>query len=81
MDNEKVRVPDLRRNPGEIAPMYDLPGDHVEYVMNTARSRLTFSDGASRERDLTAGQTFWMERDRTQPRASGQRTDTISSSN
>jgi len=41
--------------------MHDHPHDHVVYVMNDARFRLTFSDGKSGEFDLKAGQTLWLE--------------------
>jgi len=61
MENEKVRVLDLRLKPGEKAPMHNHPNDHVVYVMNTTKFKLTFSDGKSGEFDLTAGQTLWME--------------------
>jgi quercetin dioxygenase-like cupin family protein len=61
MENEKVRVLDIRLKPGEKAPMHNHPNDHVVYVINDARFRLTFSDGTSGEFDLRAGQTLWME--------------------
>lgn len=61
MENEKVRVLDIRLKPGEKAPMHNHPNDHVVYVMNNARFRLTFSDGKSGEFDIRAGQTLWME--------------------
>jgi quercetin dioxygenase-like cupin family protein len=61
MENEKVRVLDLRLKPGEKAPMHNHPHDHVVYVMNNAKFKLTFSDGKSGEFDLKAGQTVWME--------------------
>ena len=61
MENEKVRVLDIHLKPGEKAPMHNHPDDHVVYVMNNARFRLTFSDGKSGEFDLKAGQVLWME--------------------
>ena len=61
MENERVRVLDLRLKAGEKAPMHNHPHDHVVYVMNSTRFRLTFANGTSNEFDLTAGQTFWME--------------------
>jgi quercetin dioxygenase-like cupin family protein len=61
MENERVRVLDLRLGPGEIAPMHNHPDDHVVYVMNNARFRLAFANGQSGEFDLTAGQALWME--------------------
>jgi len=61
MENEKVRVLDIRLKPGEKAPMHNHPNDHVVYVMNDARFKLTFSSGKAGEFDLKAGQTMWME--------------------
>ena len=61
MENEKVRVLDIRLQPGEKAPMHNHPGDHVVYVLKDAKFRLTFPDGQSGEFDLKAGQTLWMD--------------------
>ena len=61
MENEKVRVLEIRLKPGEKAPMHNHPHDHVVYVINNAKFRLTFFDGKSGEFDLKAGQTLWME--------------------
>jgi quercetin dioxygenase-like cupin family protein len=61
MENEKVRVLEIRLKPGEKAPMHNHPHDHVVYVMNAARFKLTFSDGKSGSFDLKAGQTLWMD--------------------
>jgi len=61
MENERVRVLDIRLKPGEKAAMHNHPNDHVVYVMNDAKFRLTFPDGNSGEFDLKAGQAIWME--------------------
>ncbi len=61
MENEKVRVLDIRLKPGEKAPMHNHPNAHVVYVMNSTRFKLTFSNGKSNEVDLKAGQTMWMD--------------------
>ncbi len=61
MENERVRVLDIRLKPGEKAPMHLHPNDHVVHVQNDAKFKLTFSDGKSREVDLKSGQTLWME--------------------
>ncbi len=61
MENERVRVLDIRLKPGEKAPMHNHPRDHVVYVMNDAKLRLTFPDGKSGDFDLKAGQTIWLE--------------------
>jgi len=61
MENEKVRVMDIRLKPGEKAPMHNHPNGHVVYVINNARFKLTFPDGKTGEFDLKAGQTLWLE--------------------
>ncbi len=61
MENEKVRVLTIRLKPGEKAPMHNHPSDHVVYVINDAKFKLTFPDGNTSEFDLNAGQTLWLE--------------------
>ena len=61
MENERVRVLDIRLKPGEKAPMHNHPNDHVIYVINGGKVRLTSSDGKKNEFDLKPGQTIWME--------------------
>ena len=61
MENEKVRVMDLRLKPGEKAPMHNHPTKHVVYVMTDAKFKLTSPDGKAQDLDLKAGQTLWME--------------------
>jgi beta-alanine degradation protein BauB len=61
LENEKVRVLEIRLKPGEKAPMHNHPGAHVVYVIKDAKLKLTFPDGKSREVDLKAGQAVWMD--------------------
>ena len=61
MENERVRVLAIRLKAGEKAPMHDHPGDHVVYVLNDAKMKMTFPDGKSGEFDLKAGQAMWLE--------------------
>ncbi len=55
MENENVRVLDIRLKPGEKAPMHNHPSSHVVYVMNNAKFKLTFPDDKTGEFDLKAG--------------------------
>src|SRR5512137_2886766 len=61
IENEKVRVLDIHLKPGEKAPMHNHPNDHLVYVLNNAKFKLTFSDNKSGVFDLKAGQTVWMK--------------------
>jgi len=60
MENEKVRVMEVRLKPGEKALMHDHPNDHVVYVMKNAKFKLTSPGGKATEIDLKAGQTLWL---------------------
>ncbi len=61
MDNEKVRVMEMRLKPGQKSPMHNHPSDHVVYVFNDAKFKLSFPDGKMAEFDLKAGQALWIE--------------------
>jgi beta-alanine degradation protein BauB len=61
LENESVRVMEVRLKPGQIAPMHDHPNGHVVYVKNNAKFKLSFPDGASSVFELEAGQTLWIE--------------------
>jgi quercetin dioxygenase-like cupin family protein len=61
MENEKVRVMEIRLDPGQKSPMHNHPDNHVVYVNSDARFKLSFPDGKSSEIDLKAGQALWLE--------------------
>ena len=61
LENDKVRVMEVRLKPGQIAPMHDHPDNHVVYVMKDAKFKLSFPDGKSTEIDLKSGNVVWME--------------------
>jgi beta-alanine degradation protein BauB len=61
MENEKVRVMDMKLKPGEKSPMHNHPNDHVVYVFNNAKFKLSFPNGKSDEFELKAGQALWIE--------------------
>lgn len=61
MENEKVRVMEMRLNPGQESPMHNHPHDHVVYVFKEAEFKLTFPDGNNSEFKLKEGQVLWIE--------------------
>lgn len=61
MENEKVRVMDMRLKPGQKSPMHNHPSDHVVYVFKDVKLKLSFPDGKSDEFELKAGQVLWMD--------------------
>ena len=61
MENKKVRVMEMKLKPGEKSQMHNHPNDHVVYVFNNAKFKLSFPDGNSNEFELKAGQALWIE--------------------
>jgi len=61
MENEKVRVMEVRLKPGQKSPMHNHPNDHVVYVINDAKFKLSFPDGKSSEFELKKGKALWIE--------------------
>jgi beta-alanine degradation protein BauB len=61
MENEKVRVMEVQLKPGQKSPMHNHPSDHVVYVKNDAKFKLSFPDGKSTEINLKAGKALWLE--------------------
>jgi quercetin dioxygenase-like cupin family protein len=61
LENEAVRVMEVRLKPGQKAPMHNHPRPHVVYVKTDSRLKLTFPDGKDNVIDLKAGQTLWLD--------------------
>jgi beta-alanine degradation protein BauB len=59
MENEHVRVFDVRFRPGQKAVMHGHP-NHVVYVLSDYTLNLMLPDGSSQVVPLKAGQAFWM---------------------
>jgi len=59
MENDRVRVFDVRFKPGEKAVMHGHP-DHVVYVLVDGTLKLSLPDGKSQEIPLTAGQAMFI---------------------
>jgi quercetin dioxygenase-like cupin family protein len=61
LENDKVRIMEVRLRPGQKAPMHDHPDNHAVYVMKDAKFKLTFPDGKNTEVELKSGKVIWME--------------------
>ena len=59
LENERVRVFDVRFQPGQKAEMHGHP-DHVVYVLSDYTLNLMLPDGSSQEVPLKAGQAIFM---------------------
>ncbi|MGI5940045.1 MAG: cupin domain-containing protein [Thermoleophilia bacterium] len=59
-ENDRIRVLDVRLQPGEIAAMHGHP-DHVLYVVADSTFKITSPDGRTHELALEAGQVLWSD--------------------
>jgi len=59
LENDRVRVFDVKFAPGQKAVMHIHP-DHVVYVLEDATLRLTGPDGKSQDVSIKAGQTLFL---------------------
>jgi quercetin dioxygenase-like cupin family protein len=59
MENDRVRVFDVRFKPGQKTVMHGHP-DHVAYVFTPFTLNLKFPDGNSQDIPLNAGQVLWI---------------------
>ena len=60
LDNEYVRILDVRHKPGEKAPMHSHP-HHVVYVLAGGTTKSTSTDGKTNTETVKAGQVVWFD--------------------
>jgi quercetin dioxygenase-like cupin family protein len=60
LENDHVRVYDVWFKPGQKATMHTHP-NHVIYVLNDGKMKITSSNGKPQEITLKAGQALWMD--------------------
>jgi beta-alanine degradation protein BauB len=60
LENERVRVLDIRLQPGREVPQHSHPA-HVIYVVDDCKVKFSYPDGESEELELKAGQTLWSD--------------------
>lgn len=61
LDNEQVRVLDIRLKPGGRSPMHSHP-PYVIYSLNAfSKVRFTLPDGSSKDVEMKAGDTVWSD--------------------
>lgn len=59
MENDRIRVLDVKFKPGDKAVMHSHP-DHLVYVLADGTLRLSLPDGSSQDFQLKAGQAVWI---------------------
>ena len=60
LENERVRVIDVKFKPGQKTIMHSHP-DHVIYVIKGGKMKITLPSGTSNEVSLKDGQIVWMK--------------------
>jgi quercetin dioxygenase-like cupin family protein len=60
LENERVRVLDIRMKPGDHSPMHAHP-NYLAYILSDGKVTFTAPDGTSEEVEVKAGQTMWRE--------------------
>ncbi len=60
LENDRMRVFDVKFKPGEKAAMHRHP-DHLVYVLADGTLKLSLPDNSSQQFQLRAGQAVWIE--------------------
>ncbi len=60
LENDRVRVLEIRLKPGEKSPMHAHPA-YVLYSFGPSKTKFTLSDGTTKVVELEFGQTIWGE--------------------
>jgi len=60
LENDRVRVLDVRVKPGGKVPMHSHPA-YVVYFLSDGKTRFTYPDGKTEEREGKAGAAAWSE--------------------
>ncbi|HTL71218.1 MAG TPA: cupin domain-containing protein [Candidatus Eisenbacteria bacterium] len=60
LDNDRVRVSEIKFNPGEKAAMHTHPFPHVVYVIEGGELTITHPDGTSAVMQAKPGDALWM---------------------
>ena len=60
-DNDRVRVSEIKFNPGDKAAMHTHPYPHVVYILEGGQLTITHPDGTSAVVDAKTGDVLWMD--------------------
>ena len=61
LENDRVRVLDIRLEPGETSPMHTHLGPSVLYALTDGQARFTFPDGRSQIVQMKTGEAAWSD--------------------
>ncbi len=62
-ENEKVRVSEIRFNPGDEIAMHTHSFDHFIYVLDAGKLVLSYPEGKTAEMQGAAGQVMWVPKE------------------
>ena len=65
LDNDQVRVTEVRRSPGVKVPMHTHPPGLLAYYFSAAKVKATLPDGKTKIMDFPAGKVLWYPNERT----------------
>lgn len=60
-DNEKVRISEIKFNPGDKAPMHKHSYPHAVYILEGGTLAITKDDGTSQTLTAKPGEVLWLE--------------------
>ncbi len=72
-ENEKVRVSEIRFNPGDEITMHTHSFDHFIYVLDAGKLVLSYPDGKTVELQGAAGQVIWVPKESHSAKNTGDR--------
>ena len=59
-ENDRIRVSEIKFNPGDKAPMHTHIFPHAVYILEGGQLTITHPDGSSNVVDAKAGEVIWM---------------------
>jgi beta-alanine degradation protein BauB len=65
LDNEKMKVVEVRYKPGAVNKMQARPPRAI-YYFTDSREKITTADGKTMERNLKAGEAVWRDQETTE---------------
>lgn len=60
LENDRVRVLEVRLKPGKKSPMHSHPA-YIAYALSTCKVRFTLPDGKTKEIKIKAGEAAWSD--------------------
>lgn len=60
LENDRVRVSEATRHPGEKEPMHTHPA-YVAYFFSPCKVKITFPDGKTKDKEFKAGEVMWSD--------------------